>query len=105
MNTVNDNFKRKLKELREKSGMTQEQLTERMGLSKATISQYENQERFPSALSVIKIASVFHVSTDYLFGIDGVRRTDLSGLTDDDIEIVERLIESMREKNKKIKRF
>lgn len=105
MGKINNNFKEKLKELRERSGMTQEQLAELMRLSKSTISQYENQERAPSPHILVKIASVFHVSTDYLLGVDEIRRAELSGLTDEDIEIVERLIENMREKNRKIKNF
>ncbi len=91
--------------LREKAGLTQEQLAMQIGLSKSAISQYENQERIPSPIVVIKIASIFHVSTDYLFGIDKVERADLSGLTEDDIEIIERMIVSMREKNEKIRRL
>lgn len=105
MGKINNDFKEKLKELRERSGMTQEQLAELMRLSKSTISQYENQERAPSPHILVKIASVFHVSTDYLLGVDEIRRAELSGLTDDDIEIVERLIENMREKNRKIKKL
>ena len=77
--------------LREKAGLTQEQLAMQIGLSKSAISQYENQERIPSPIVVIKIASIFHVSTDYLFGIDKVERADLSGLTEDDIEIIEQI--------------
>lgn len=100
-----DGFGDKLKALREKAGLTQEQLAMRMGLSKSTISQYENQERIPSLIAVIKIASIFHVSTDYLFGIDKVERADLSGLTEDDIEIIEHMIVSMREKNEKISKL
>ncbi len=100
-----DGFGDKLKALREKAGLTQEQLAMQIGLSKSAISQYENQERIPSPIVVIKIASIFHVSTDYLFGIDKVERADLSGLTKDDIEIIERMIVSMREKNEKIRRF
>lgn len=96
-------FGNKLKELRERAGLTQKQLAAQMGMAACTISQYENQERIPSPSSVIKMSAVLHVSTDYLFGIDSIQRADLSGLTEQDIELVERLVESMREKNKKIK--
>ncbi|MCI8851828.1 MAG: helix-turn-helix transcriptional regulator [Erysipelotrichaceae bacterium] len=97
-----DGFGEKLRELRENAGFTQQQLAEQMGMSKATISQYESQERVPSPVSIVKISAIFHVSTDYLYGLDKIRRADLSGLTDDDIEIINRLIESMRMKNNKI---
>lgn len=41
---------------------------------------------------------------DYLIGIEKNRSLDLSGLTDEEIEIIECLVKSMREKNKKIER-
>ena len=46
-----DGFGEKLRELRENAGFTQQQLAEQMGMSKATISQYESQERVPSPVS------------------------------------------------------
>lgn len=104
MKAVN-NFGKKLRELRENAGLSQKQLAAQIGLSKATVSQYENQGRIPSPASVIKIAAVLHVSTDYLFGIDETERADLTGLTEEDIEIINRLIRSMREKNNKISKL
>lgn len=98
-------FGKKMKDLREKSGLTQKQLAAQMGLSKSAISQYELQERIPSPISLIKISSIFHVSSDYLLGIDNKNRLDLSGLTDEETEIIERLVDSMRRKNEKIKKF
>ena len=99
----NIKFGRFIRESRQAKGLTQKQLAAQMGVAACTISQYENQERIPSPPSVIKMSAVLHVSTDYLFGIDSIQRADLSGLTEQDIELVERLVESMREKNKKIK--
>lgn len=94
----------KIKRLREKSGMTQRQLAERLGIGKSTVALYETKDRIPSALVLMKAAAYFHVSTDYLLGLEKEKRADLSGLTDNDIDIIERLIESMREKNKQIKK-
>lgn len=102
MKTIN-RFGDKLREARERSGLSQKQLAAQVGLSKTTISQYENQWRVPSPITVVKLASALHVSTDYLFGMDNAERADLTGLTKDDIEIINRLIHSMREKNSKIK--
>ena len=96
-------FGEKLKELREKSGLTQKQLALQIGVSKSAISQYELQERIPSPIVIIKIASVFHVSSDYLLGIDNQKRLNLSGLSEKEIEIIEALVQNMIEKNKKIK--
>ncbi len=91
----------KIRELREKLGLTQRQLAERIGIGKSTLAMYETKDRMPSPVVLIKLASCFHVSTDYLLGIDGVKRVDMSGLTEKDVEYIEGLIELLREKNQK----
>lgn len=98
-------FGKTLRGLREKAGMSQKQLAAHIGVSPTSISLYELHERMPKQETLAKIAKLFHVSTDYLIGIDKHRSLDLSGLTDDEIDIIERLVDSMREKNKKIKKF
>lgn len=97
-------FGEKLKELREKSGLTQDQLAARIGIGKSTVAMYEGQGRLPSAIVLLKMARTFHVSTDYLLGADQVQRLELAGLTEEDIDLLERMCESMRKKNKIIKK-
>ena len=70
-----------------------------MGVTKAVISYYELQERYPSPEVLIKLASIFHVSTDYLLGLDRNNTIDLAGLNDDDIALVKQLVDSLRSKN------
>ena len=45
--------------------------------------------------------TLFHVSTDYLLGIETKESIDLSGLNDADIKIVKQLISYLKEKNSK----
>ena len=99
MNTME--FGKVLRALRDRSRMTQKQLADCLGVSKATISLYELQERMPSADILISAASFFHVSVDYLLGFDQIERADLSGLNAEDIEAVNGLIEVLRSKNQK----
>ena len=93
MNTLD--FGKILRDLREKSGMSQKQLAERIGVSKASVSQYELHERLPSADVLANAASLFRV------GLDKINRADLSGLDNDDIKYVESLIELLRAKNQR----
>lgn len=95
-------FGKKLKELRLQAGLTQKQLATQIGTSKSIISFYELQERIPSPEVLIKLAAVFHVSTDFLLGIDHTERLDVSGLTEDDIQLVTLMIQTLRDKNQKI---
>lgn len=92
-------FGSKLKKLRLQSGLTQQQLATQLGITKSVVSYYELQERYPSPEILIKIASIFHVSTDYLLGIEKNCPLDTSGLTTEDIFLVKSMIEHLRNKN------
>lgn len=95
------NFGKILKELRQKSGLTQKQLAAQMGVTKSLISFYELQERVPSPSVLVKLSTIFHVSTDYLLGIDTTKRLDVSDLEEDDIKVVSLMIDTLRKKNRK----
>ena len=92
-------FGKRLKELRKLNTLTQQQLADALGVTKATVSYYEKEERTPSPEMLVRIASVFHVSTDYLLGLLPESYIDTNGLTDDDINALRRLAGYMRQKN------
>lgn len=92
-------FYNRLKELRTQAGMTQQQLGTQIGVTKSVISYYELQERLPSPEILIKLAAVFHVSADYLLGIEKSSVIDVSGLKDEDISMLKQLVVYMRTKN------
>ncbi len=91
-------FGTKLKELRKQNGFTQQQLAERIGVTKSVISFYELKERAPSPDILIKLAYVFHVSTDFLLGIERGKTIDVSGLEDDDIKAIQLIVDRLRRK-------
>lgn len=55
-----------LQEIRERSGMTQEQLAARSGMSLAMIQSLETGRRSGSVKTIIKLADIFGVTTDRL---------------------------------------
>jgi len=91
-------FGSKLKELRIQAKMTQQQLAALVGVTKSVISFYELRERSPSPDVLIKLARIFHVSTDYLLGVDKFDTLDISGLSESDVAILRALVESLRQK-------
>lgn len=93
-------FSNRLKELRMQAGMTQLQLAQRLGITKSVISFYELSERAPSPDVLIRLAQIFHVSTDYLLGLDKKETLDITDLNKDDIAILRALTNSLREKAK-----
>ena len=91
-------FGMRLKELRKQNGLTQQQLAERIGVTKSVISFYELKERAPSPDVLAKLSYIFHVSTDYLLGIERNKTLDVSGLDDEDIIVVQLIIDRLRNK-------
>lgn len=61
-------FGQRLKELRIKSGLTQEELGKKIKLSKSNISKYESGDVEPNMQTLIEISRLFKCSTDFLLG-------------------------------------
>lgn len=61
-------FGDKLKKLRLKSKMTQGDVCQKLSLEQSTLANYENSRRFPKPKTLVALAELFNVSTDYLLG-------------------------------------
>ena len=94
-------FGSKLRELRQQSGLTQLQLAKQIGVTKSVISYYELNERAPSPDVLKKFASVFHVTSDYLLGIERAKTLDISGLDPEDEKVIRLLVDHFRAKSHK----
>ena len=108
----NTNYPRQLQQLglniaryRKLRGLTQEELAALISMSRThlsnleapgkitsqeTVSAYENGKHLPSLKSLIKMADIFHVSTDYLIGRSDVRKPSAtSPLPNEDIALLD----------------
>jgi transcriptional regulator with XRE-family HTH domain len=65
---VNDGIGAKLKILRKGRKLTQEQLAEKLGVNRATISNYEIGRRLPNLNDLKRFAEFYGVGLDY-FGV------------------------------------
>lgn len=92
------NFGCNLKSLRTQAGLTQKQLADQIGVTKSVVSYYELQERYPSPDVLIKLAGVFHVTTDFLLGIEKKQMIDLSDLDEQSLNLVLHTISVLRSK-------
>ena len=59
-------FEEKLTTLRKKAGMSQEDLAERLNVSRQAISRWELGSTLPDAPNLLKLSDLFGVSIDYL---------------------------------------
>jgi len=88
----------KLKTLRTEKKLTQKQVAAQIGLAISAVSSYESGTRYPSYDVLVKLANIFHVSTDYLIGMTDTRNVDVTGLKDSEIELVSQLVDMLRNK-------
>lgn len=93
------NFGDKLKSLRTAQKMTQQQLGERIGVAKSIVSYYESGDRYPSYDVLVRIAHVFHTTTDFLLDIAKDNVVDVTGLSEEDIAVVRTVAEALKRKN------
>ena len=78
-------FNDRLKELRNKAGLKQSELGEKVGVSASTIGMYEQGRRSPDREMLIKLSNVFNVTLDYLVDNNNIKTddTDLFNLKGD----------------------
>lgn len=73
-------FCERLEKLRKSHKLTQKQLADELNVSKQTISNWENNNIFPSIETLIKICKFFNVTTDYILNLDDKNTLDVTEL-------------------------
>lgn len=68
------NFNNQLKTLRQETGLSQQELANKIGISKSSINMYERGEREPGIETLKRMADFFNVDIDYLLGKSQVKR-------------------------------
>ncbi len=92
----------KLKALRMENHLRQEQVAKLVGVDRSTVSLWESDQRQPPYGTLVRLANLYGVTTDYLLGQSDNRLLDLSGLTAAEAVLVCKLVESMTDKNRKL---
>ena len=99
-------FEDRLKKLRLARGLSQAQLAEELGLPQNTYRNYENNEREPSSNTLIKIATYFGVTLDYLLNYHcGNKNIIFSSQNDDSNNIINNLSEKFIDHLKKYEKL
>ena len=94
----------RIRELRMEKGITQNELSNYLGLTPKMVSFYELEQRFPPHDILIKLADYFDVSTDYLLGRSEIKNSDqllkeYSSLTYESQKKLEKQIRNLIKKN------
>lgn len=94
-------FKNRLVYLRKELHLTQEELSEKLGISRTALSAWEVGRNEPSYSDTIRLANFFNVSTDYLLGKSDIRKPLTYNLTNEEINFIKN-IKKLDETNKMI---
>ena len=83
----------RIRALRERAGITsQTELANRLSVTRASVNAWESGLSSPTAMYIIEMAKLFHVTSDYLLGLETGEHIDLTGLTSEEINIIYQLL-------------
>ena len=82
----------KIKELRENAGYSQSQLAKKLDVTRSSVNAWEMGLSMPTTQYVVAISKLFHVSTDYLLGLETAKTLVLDGYSEIEIELIYNLI-------------
>lgn len=87
-----------IKNLRTAKGINQVELAKCLGVTKQSVSNWENENIMPSIDMLIKIAEYFGVTTDFLLGLSENHTLNTTGLSEPQIAHIQTLIDDIRGK-------
>ena len=102
---MGEHFNENLKEARLKSGLSQKDLSENIGVAKSAYSLYESGKREPNVDTIKKIASALNVSADMLLGLEAEPTTlaahfDGDEYTEDEMEEIKNFAAFVKNRRK-----
>lgn len=87
----------RLKELRKKHNLSQEQVSRKTGVTRAAISAYERSTKTPSLDVLIRLTLIYHSSLDYILGLKREKPLFLSkDLTPEQCFFIEDLVQRLK---------
>lgn len=78
----------RIKSLREKAGYSQAQLAKKLDVTRSSVNAWEMDLSTPTSQYVVAMAKLFHVSTDYLLGLESQLSLSLDGYSQEEIALL-----------------
>lgn len=103
---------KRLKELREENQYTQQEIANKIGLTKGAYGCYERGKSIPDAKTLLQLADIFDVTADYLLGrVDNKKPLEdisekeqkaielIEQLTDEELELIMNMVFGLKKKD------
>ena len=90
-------FAKRLAQLRQEKGLTQQKLADILKCSKSTISLYETGDTVPDAKNIVGLCDIFGVSCDYLLCQTDYRRPENERLTVEEMGYSEKAAQKLND--------
>lgn len=85
----------RIMQLREKAGYTQAALAKKLSVTRSAVNAWEMGLSTPTTQYIVAMARLFHVTTDYLLGLDNRLTLTLEGYSQTEIELIYQLLQYM----------
>lgn len=81
-----------IKELRERAGLSQAALAKKVGVTRSAVNAWEMGLSIPTTQYVAELAQLFHVSADFMLGLDNTEAIYIGGLSEEEKHILYSLL-------------
>ncbi len=82
----------RIRTLRDNAGMSQAQLAKKLDVSRSAVNAWEMGFSAPTTQYIVAMARLFHVSADYILGLENGYSLRLENYTDEELNLVYGLI-------------
>ncbi len=87
-----------IKSLRETAGLSQSALAKRLGVTRSSVNAWEMGLSIPTAQYIVELSQLFHVTPDYLLGLNNTQAIYIDRLSQEEKQILYSLIHYFQDK-------
>ena len=87
-----------IKLLRETAGLSQTALAKKLGVTRSAVNAWEMGLSIPTAQYIVALSQLFHVSTDYLLGLDTKEAIYIDQLSSEEKNLLYSMIDYFNKK-------
>lgn len=83
---------KRIRELRDKAGFSQADLARKLDVTHSSVNAWKMGLSTPATQYIVEMCKLFHVSADYILGLDTAMYLSFQGYSSDEVELVYSLI-------------